>query len=166
MGRDIIKTHCKRLTAPYRRRAKADSIIDSAKKLAHLILSSDELLHEHRKKMLKEVLWLITEANGKYSTRYRSEEVVRLALEEPASEVPIRHEHVYPRATVANEILKRRDEFRKHPVRLDELLDESVGCIVTANEHDKLLEDGAGWKRYKRVPVLDMSAVPPTRLKV
>jgi hypothetical protein len=166
VSHDTIKRHFKLLKAPYKRRAKADSIIDSAKKLARLILSSDELLHEHRRKMLKEVLWFVTEANGKYSTRYRSAEVVRLARDEPESEVPVRHEHVYPRAVVADEILSRQDELRQHPGLLDELLDQSVGCIVTVYEHGELLSGRTGWGRYEHVPVLDMSEIPPKLLKV
>jgi hypothetical protein len=166
VSHDTIKRHFKLLKAPYKRRNKADSIVDSAKKLARLILSSDELLHEHQKKMLKQVLWFVTEANGKYSTRYRSAEVFRLACDEPDSEVPVRHEHVYPRAVVADQILSRQDELREHPGRLDELLDESVGCIVTVDEHDRLLDDRTGWERYEHVPVLDMSETPPKPLKV
>lgn len=107
--------------------------------------------------MLKEVLWLITEADGKYSTRFRSKEVVRLARQQPGSQVAIQHEHVFPRAVVARDIIARESEFRRFPKRLDKLLDDMVGCIVTVEEHTRLLDGESGWGRYKRVPVLDMS---------
>lgn len=159
---DTIKTHRRKLVAPYRSRRNAARVIASAKRLAHVIISSDELLHSHSTKMLKEVLWLLTEADGKYSTRYRSAEVVRLAQENPESNAQVRHEHVYPRAVVAREILGRRQEFREFPDRLDELLEQkAVACIVTVLEHGQLQDDAEGWRRYVVVPVLDMSANPP-----
>lgn len=166
MARATIATYRKHLIARYQRRTNAESVIASAKKLAHLLLSSDELLPQHRKKMLKEVVWLITEADGKYSTRYRSKEVVRLAEETPTCDVKIQHEHVYPRAAIADEILARKDEFSRHPNKLDQLLDEAVGCVVTIAEHRELLKNQKGWKRYKNVAVLDMSTDPPKRVRI
>jgi hypothetical protein len=163
---DTIKTHHNRLAARYRPRTNAARVIPSAKKLAYLILASHELLEAHSRKMLKQVLWLLTEAHGKYSTRYRSAEVVRLARENPDSDIPIRHEHVYPRAIVARQILTRRLEFLQFPTRLDDLLDQkAVACIVTVAQHEQLLE-GEGWARYANVPVLDMSVEPPAPLMV
>ncbi len=116
--------------------------------------------------MLKVVIWLITEADGKYSTRFRSKEVVRLARERPRCTVKIHHEHVYPRTALADEILARQAEFRKFPSKLNKLLDEAVGCVVTVVEHRDLLKHAKGRKRYKEVPVLDMSTVPPKRVKI
>jgi hypothetical protein len=148
---DTIKKHRKKLVAPYNRAAKAGEIIASAKRLAHLIVASDEILERHRKKMLSEVLWLISEADGKYSTRYRSKEVVRLARDEPDSEENIQHEHVYPRKKVVERILDDRAKLRQEPALLDQMLDETVGCVVTATEHRKLLDSLEGWAGYKHV---------------
>ncbi len=158
---DTVSKHRKKLLTPYKRSTKADEAIASAKRLALLILSHDELLYKHRKKMLSEVLWLISEADGKYSTRYRSKEVVRLAREVPDCEEPIHHEHVNPRKKVTEFILSQQKRFLKHPRSLEKLLDETVGCVVTRREHDNLMKSGDGWERYKNVPVLDMSHTPP-----
>jgi hypothetical protein len=168
MAKATIKTYNRHLIAPYQPREKAAGIIASAKKLAHLLLGGPRraILVQHRRKMLKEVLWLISEADGKYATRYRSAEVVRLARQSPGCNVAIRHEHVYPRAQVTAEILRREAEFRRFPGRLDKFLDETVGCVVTAREHRELLDGAVGWNRYENVPVLDMSTTPPRRLRI
>ena len=157
---DTVNRHRQNLLAQYKRADKAGAIVASAKKLARLILENNELLPPHRKKILKEVLWLISEADGKYRTRYRSAEVVRLACEVRDCEVPIQHEHVYPRASVADRMLRERDELLRDPEKLEVLLDQTIGCVVTRAEHAKL-KSGEGWARYKDVRVLDMSTVPP-----
>lgn len=163
---DNIKKHHKILVAQYRPKKNAAAVIASAKKLSHLILASSELMEAHSIKMLIQVIWLLTEADGKHSTRYRSKEVVRLARETPDSNMRIQHEHVYPKAPVAWEILGRREEFLECPTKLNELLDQkAVSCIVTVDEHDDLLA-GEGWARYVNVPVLDMSVQPPAPLIV
>ncbi len=112
--------------------------------------------------MLSEVLWLISEADGKYSTRFRTAEVVRLANEEPNSTTKVQHEHVFPRKKVTERILHQRQMILQHPQLLDSLLDETVGCVVTEQEHRSLPNSLEGWKRYEKVPVLDMMTVPPT----
>ena len=161
---DTIDKHRDKLVAPYKPAAKSASVLESAKKLARLILESEELLLKHRKKMLKEVLWLISEVDGKYTTRYRSAEVVRLARDKPCCDERIQHEHVYPRAEVADRLLRERKALLRAPGELDKLLDQTVACVVTKVEHGKL-KTGHGWARYTEVPVLDMSTTPPTLLQ-
>ena len=118
----------------------------------------------HRKKILKEVLWWISEADGKYSARYRSKAVVELARANPQSSERVQHEHVFPRAKVADDLLQRRSELLNNPRELEAILDDTVGCVVLASEHKKLNEKTEGWKRYAEVPVWDMSTDPPTEV--
>ena len=124
---ETISKHHKKLRSRYQRSAKANDIVASAKHLARLVLASEELLHRHKKKILSEVLWFISEADGKYTTRFRSAEVVRLAREEPTSLTRIQHEHVFPRKKVTERILKDSNRLLACPSLLDDLLDETVG---------------------------------------
>jgi len=160
-----IADHYKKLRAPYRRSSKSTEVILSAKNLTKLILTSDDVILRHKKKILSEVLWFLSEADGKYSTRFRSVEVVRLATEDPTSKVRIQHEHVYPRALVSAQILDNVEFYRNNPEKLDLLLEETVGCIVTETEHNSLLA-GLGWVRYANVPVYDMSESVPQLLTI
>lgn len=155
-----VANHYKKLAAPYRRASRSTEVISSAKNLAKLILGSDDIILPHKKRILSEVLWFLSEADGKYSTRFRSKEVVRLAMEDPTSNVRIQHEHVYPRASVSAKLLDNVNYYRANPEALNLLLDETVGCVVTESEHIKLLS-GSGWKRYAKVAVYDMSLSPP-----
>lgn len=148
------------LLKPYSRSIGAGPTIASAKALARMILSNDELLVEHQKKMLTEVLWLLSSADGKHKTRFRSAEVLRLSQHEPQSQVKVQHEHVFPRKAVIAKLLARQTQLRVNPSELDRMLDETVGCIVTADEHRLLLE-GHGWARYAGITVMDMAQTPP-----
>ena len=162
---DTIAKHSKRLTEKFRERDNAEEIIASAKKLARLILQNEELHLRHRKAMIKNILWWISEAHGKYSTRYRSKAVVALALSEPNSAEKVQHEHVFPRARIADQMLREKDELLGDSERLDRLLSSTVGCVVLASEHRQLDNHAEGWQRYTKVPVLDMSTVPPTAVQ-
>jgi hypothetical protein len=162
---DTIARHHNTLIAQYVVSPAAAEIIASAKHLAELVVASDKLLNRHRKKILSEILWLISEANGKYSTRFRSAEVVRLAIEEPNSPTKIQHEHVYPRKRVIEDILRRRDALIQDSRSLGAILDKTVGCVVTHEEHRSLSNSADGWERYNGVEVLDMSTDPPVRLR-
>lgn len=159
---DTIAQHHKKLASQFVRRGDSAAIVASAKKLAVLVLKNEELHMRHRKKMLKEVMWWISEADGKYSAQYRSKAVVDLARSEPTSTEKIQHEHVFPRAKVADELLQNSAELLKSQDKLDEILDRTVGCVVLASEHRQLDDKAEGWKRYAKVTVWDMSTDPPT----
>jgi len=160
---DTVEKHRKKLLAPYKQSKKSSAVVKSAKRLALLILGCEELLVSHRKKMLKEVIWLISEADGKYSTRYRSAEVVRLAREETSCNVLIQHEHVFPKARAVDRLLEDKEALLSDSERLSRVLDQTVACVVTKEEHRRLV-DGDGWERYRSVAVLDMSTDPPSRV--
>lgn len=159
-----VADHHKKLALPYSRKSKAVEVIRSAKNLAKLILQSDDLIPAHQRRILSEVLWFLSEADGKYFTRFRTVEVVRLAKEDSTSQVVIQHEHVYPREKVSSKLLGKIYFCRANPEALELLLDETVGCIVTNAEHDFLLKNKEGWARYRDVPVYDMSSTLPKLL--
>lgn len=68
-----------KLASPYRRALRAVEVIKSAKNLAKLILSNEDLILPHKKRILSEVLCFLSEVDGKYAARYRSKEVVRFS---------------------------------------------------------------------------------------
>ncbi len=159
---ETIAKHKTKLLSTYEKSEDSTRTVASAKYLAlHVLRAGDVLLEKHLKKILTEVLWMLSEANGKYDTRYRSSEVVRLAREEPTSEVKIQHEHVFPRKSVIENILNQRQALLNDPNLLQEILDKTVGCVVTEEEHKSLSKTEDGWDRYKGIKVLDMSNNPP-----
>jgi hypothetical protein len=118
-------------------------------------LAADELLLEHRKRLLSQAIWWYTECDGKFTTRYRSEEAIGEAL------VPIRHEHVVQRKGQIERMLA-------HPYQVDEVLASSLACVVSVDEHDrlKLFDHLDGWARYAAAgtQVYDMSTATPIDL--
>jgi hypothetical protein len=163
---ETIAKHKTKLLSTYKQSLDSARTVASAKYLAMLVLTADDVLIEkHRKKILTEVLWMLSEANGKYDTRYRSSEVVRLAKEEPTSEVKIQHEHVFPRKGVIENILSQRQTLLADPKLLQDILDKTVGCVVTEEQHKSLSKTEDGWDRYKGIEVLDMSHNPPLVMK-
>lgn len=70
----------------------------------------------------------------------------------------LRHEHVFERAKLVEELLK-------HPEKADEIADLAVACTVTRTEHNSLAAvcrlnpQLSGWARYQAagIKVYDMS---------
>lgn len=154
---DTIARHARKLVKPYVRSKGTDAIIASAKRLARLVLSDSEILPEHKRLVLSRLQWFISNADGKYRTRFRSKLVVDLATEDPSSTVKINHEHVFTRREVTAKLISSPDS-------IDTLLDEVIGCIVTKEEHDRMPRNLSGWDRYfaAGIIVLDMLTIPPT----
>jgi hypothetical protein len=126
----------------------------SAINLIKTLLSPElDLYPPHRKKFLKLALGKLTEAEGcsKKKTRFRS----RASLTTPQD---VQHEHVYPRARMADALLA-------NPTRVEEIVAQAVGCVVTVEEHEKLTEidrdfpEVDGWARYEKagIVVIDMT---------
>jgi len=155
---DTISQHSSKLIARYIPSPESREIIQSAVALANAVLRHKAILPKHKRKMLKEAAWLVSEADGKHSTRYRTKRVVELATKDPQSQIKIQHEHVVPRAAIA-------DQLFAHPNRVAEILNTVVACIVTQDEHNQLNREFNGWKRYSmaraRIEVYDMEKVPP-----
>jgi hypothetical protein len=86
----------------------------SAVQIAKLALSADGLLDEHRHQLLSVAVWKHTEADGKFTTRFRSEG----ALEVSDSSM-LNHEHVYPRKWL-------RERMLAEPSRVEEIISRPV----------------------------------------
>lgn len=153
---DDIATHARKLVLPYVPSPKAQQVIASAKQVAKLVLHDQALLPLHRSKILSLVQWFISEADGKHTTRFRSQRVVELATNEPTSREKVNHDHVFTRSELVQRIVAE-------PHRVEELLDTVVGCVVTKSEHDSMSSTASGWARYSQagIVVLDMAHSPP-----
>ena len=129
--------------------ADAAQILTSAREaIACILAMGDAVLEEHKKSLISRMIWKITEANGKYNTRYFSEKARK------ASKDDRRHDHVWTRKRMLGRILKDPDV-------LEHEIERAIGCTVTKVEHDKLTGFDTlcdGWERYKRarIAVLDL----------
>lgn len=151
---DTIATRRTHLLSPYVSSATAQRKVASARELVNVALRDTEMLLTHRKHLLKLAQWWVTEADGKWKTRFRSVRVIKLAQEDPNSHEPINHEHVYGRAELAERMLE-------DPSKVGSILELCIGCIVTVDEHRRLsaLRNRQGWDRYRAagIGVHDMS---------
>ena len=113
-----------------------DEIIESATTAIEGCLQLP-ILERHKRDIISGMLWKITEARGKYKTRYRS-----IGSKEPG--VKLQHEHVYTRKDVTDRILAE-------PERVREILRDAIACVVTVDEHRRLSTVDPslrGWDRY------------------
>lgn len=124
----------------YKKHKDFDKRIKSAYLAISEILKLD-LYFSHKKELLSTCIWKITEANGKYSTRFISEK----ALEQIKNKSNIQHEHVFERKYLIEKLLET-------PSLSEETLNNAIACLVTKDEH-KLLTNISknnlqGWDRY------------------
>ena len=119
----------------------------SAIALIELLLSVDkpEVMPKHLEELIDKMLWKITEADGKYNTRYRSERALRCD-----NTKLLAHEHVYPKRAMI-----KRLKSAKSDEDVDQILSSAVGCTVMRDEHLLLhgFEHEEGWDRYRKVNV-------------
>jgi hypothetical protein len=109
------------------------------------------------RKALDLAIWLFTEADGKYRTRFRS--VGALEVNDPR---PLNHEHVLPKRVLI-------DRLVAEPDRCDEILRSAVAYTVLREEHDGLnaaeRSDPTldGWGRYRAagITVVDLASGAP-----
>ena len=99
------------------------------------------LLDDHKRGIINGMLWAITEARGKYTTRYRS----KAALDAP-KDAKLQHEHVIPRKALIDAIMHE-------PERARDIARTAIGCVVTREEHRKLAAVDRtqrlhAWERY------------------
>ena len=122
-----------------------DSRINSAVTAIKALVRLD-LIQKHKKDLIDSCIWKITEADGKHNTRYRSYRSLRAAKKE------LRHEHVFERKKLVEEILK-------NPDNIDKITKKAIACLVTKNEHKKLSEVShknpklVGWERYDKAHI-------------
>ena len=107
-----------------KQRPTEQEILESAASVIEAVLKLS-VLERHKRDVISGMLWKITEARGKYKTRYRS----RASLVE--SGATLQHEHVFTRKDLAERILAT-------PERLREILSDAIGCVVTVEEHRRL----------------------------
>jgi hypothetical protein len=110
------------------------------------------ILEQHKRDIVSSLLWQITQARGKYRTRYRTS-----ASMEPGTK--LHHEHVFTRKDITTRILAAPQQAR-------EILRDAIGCVVTVDEHRRLStfdRTHQGWERYKAagIEVIDTDALPP-----
>ena len=103
--------------------------------LSNKILSDKKIHSKYIKELLSILIWKITEIHGKHNTRY-----ISFGVKNNKGK-PI-HEHVIPRKILIEQILKS-------PKQTEEILNSTIGCLVTKEEHALLDNNGNGWERYK-----------------
>jgi hypothetical protein len=114
----------------------------------------------HKKKLLSTCLWKLTEADGKYNLRFRTQESVRIA-----NSKQLHHEHVHRRDKMVLALLA-------DPARAEDISSCAVACIVTRAEHreldrvDKAFPELDGWERYRKagLTVIDLVSGDPLDL--
>lgn len=94
-----------------------------------------DILEIHKRELLSVCIWKITEAEGKWNVRFRSEK----ALTNPAD---LRHEHVYERKHLIDRLLAGES--------VETVIEDAIACIVTKEEHRALSRIiSSGWDRYR-----------------
>ena len=144
-------------TQPWVESPRASEHLRSATALARFALSSGDLTEEHRTQLLNNAVWYVSEAAGKYKTRYRSAGVLALETDAPIRKwwSDLRHDHVTTRRSIL-------EQLRKADADVGAVLSSVVSCVVTKPEHERLSQfdvTRAGWDRYRvaRVDVYDMA---------
>ena len=97
-------------------------MLESAITLVEATLALN-ILDAHKRDVINVILWKITEASGKYNTRFRS-----TGAHTAPKGTKLQHEHVIPRKTLIDAIMQE-------PGRARELLQTAIGCTVTIDEH-------------------------------
>jgi hypothetical protein len=110
-----------------------------------LKINTPEVLPKHLEKLIDAMLWTITEADGKYNTRHRSDRALRCS-----DNNMLAHEHVYPKKSMIKRLKSAKSEEE-----VDQILSLAVGCTVMRDEHVLLhgLDHGDGWERYHKANV-------------
>ena len=138
---------------------KMQKEISSAKNAIHHILNMHDILLSHKKRMLSEMIWKITEGDGlnpaekitgllyKKNITYISESIKNMRNVRNYDISDQRHEHVFTRKEIVDRLIN-------HPKDIDKILKDAIGCVVTKNEHDSLPHKGVdGWDRYKKTKI-------------
>lgn len=133
-----------------------EKIINLAVKTIFLL--KDEISAESELKWLLEEnisnwIWKITEAPGPgRSTKYVGQRYWSKAAFEyyqnTSSIRGLRHEHVYKRKKLVDEIVEATNEENQ----LREIFKKAEACVVLHEEH-KSLKSGEGWERYKTAKI-------------
>ena len=125
-----------------RRKYSAEQITQSAILLTEIILANrkPEILDAHLRRVLGELIWKTTEADGKHNTAYWSEAAIACA-----DRRKLVHEHVITKKDLIDQLLAAE------PTEAGLILNQAVACIVTTDEHNNLSKHdktAKGWRRY------------------
>ena len=116
------------------------------------ILNAKDVIDTHRVELLSVCLWKLTEADGKYTTRFCSRHARDAGPEKLA------HDHVWQRRALI-------DKLMTHPDDVLQIVENAIGCTVTREEHQRLTSEDRrgqsleGWVRYAKakIEVIDNS---------
>lgn len=130
-----------------------EEIIESATTAIEGVLTLP-IQERHKRDLINGMLWKLTEARGKYTTRCRSQGL----LDAPKG-TKLQHEHVTTRKQLVDTVLK-------DPTRAREIAATAVACVVTKEEHERLTRISreqphlTGWQRYDAagIDVIDTDA--------
>jgi hypothetical protein len=141
---------------PKKENEKAEVISSATHAIQHILDMGDDVKEIHKIKLLAQMLWIMTEADGltteqrtnyKYKITYISEAVKKRHDSGDKSIKGLRHEHVYTKAGLIHELLAS-------PKDIDLILKKAIACIVTDEEHLLLPHKGyVGWERYKKAKI-------------
>jgi len=119
--------------------------------IATLLRSIRQLPIERRlkRRMLVCVIWQVAMVSGDFYPRYRSLSVIR------TPGIRIQRDHIFKKKALVEELLAEKPD-------IDFIIERSLCCVVTADEHKKLHDiDGGldGWDRYTAAEIIvyDMS---------
>lgn len=117
---------------------------NSATALLKLVLANKDapdVMEEHVGRLLGELVWKLTEADGKYATKYKTTGAINCS-----DKSQLRHEHVYQRAKMIDALLNGQTH------EVDGILNDAIGCTVTIDEHRRLenCDHEYGWERYRK----------------
>ncbi len=122
---------------PWEPRGDRQEKLESATRLAKLVVKARGLHPAHRRHVLSIAIWKATEADSKMNPRFRSRGVMKGAVG-----ILVNHEHVVTRKFLIDAMLAA-------PGQVQEIMDLAIGCLVTRDEHRRLSKAGGwGWSRY------------------
>jgi len=148
------------LNLPSYKKHKDHNIRLESAYLAVKVLLETNLYPAHKKELLSICIWKITEADGKYKTRFMSENAIN-----EFNQKNLQHEHVVERQFLVNELLNNPSDYKN-------TLSKALACIVTKEEHKKLTfatkenKNLQGWKRYKFIGIKVFDLLEQIELKV
>lgn len=127
---------------------KTEQATEWAIAFARSILAVDAPL-EIKRGFIKNCIWMVTEANGKYNLQYWSDGVYNLVHEQYGGDIKavpkklLRHEHVNRIKSLVTKIMD------DHSCLETVLREQAIACLVKSDEHGRLGHSGDGFDRYK-----------------
>lgn len=105
-------------------RSTEQQVLESGITLVEATLALN-IMDSHKCDVINGMLWSVTQARGKYTTRFRS-----TAPCNAPKGIKLQHEHVIPRKELIGAIMNE-------PSRARELLSTAIACVVTKEEHQR-----------------------------